>query len=151
MPTNCTRNVRIWERAESPSTGLRGASSDTFRGNSPRACAIKSRVESSTQGPFRVTSQHSRTETGVPNRCACIIVANFSNEPLVVPKATVLGIAEEISEPLVDSINAGCKSDADSTTKPRRRKKHEASYNKLLKGKLDNLSHEDRQIIEPSC
>jgi hypothetical protein len=61
------------------------------------------------------------------------MLANFSNEPLFVPKATVLGIAEEISEPLVDSINAECKSDADSPTKPHRRKKNEALYNKLLK------------------
>jgi hypothetical protein len=61
------------------------------------------------------------------------MLANFSNKPLVVPKATVFGIAEEISEPLVDSINAGCKSDADSPTKPRRRKKSEVLYNKLLK------------------
>jgi hypothetical protein len=96
-----------------------------------------------------VTSQHSRTETGGPGRCAYITLANFSNEPLVVPKATILGISEEISEPLVDSINAGCKSDADSPTKPRRRKKNEALYNKLLKGKLDHLSREDRQLIEP--
>ena len=66
-----------------------------------------SRVESSIQKPSRVTSQHSRTETKVPNHCAYIMLANFSNEPLVVPKATVLGIAEEISDPLVDSINEG--------------------------------------------
>jgi hypothetical protein len=54
-----------------------------------------------------------------------------------------------MSELLVDSINAGCKSDADSSIKPRRRKKNEALYNKLLKGKLDHLSREDRQLIEP--
>jgi len=77
------------------------------------------------------------------------MLANFSNEPPVVPKATVLGIAEEISESLVDNINAGCKSDADSPNKPRRRKKNEALYNKLQKGKLDHLSHDDRQLIEP--
>ena len=70
------------------------------------------------------------------------MLANFSNEPLVVPKATVLGTAEEISEPLVDCINARCESGVYSTTKPLRRKKHEALYNKLLKGKLDHLSHE---------
>ena len=65
---------------------------------------VLSRIESSTHEPSRVTSQHSGTETGVRNRCAYIMLANFSNEPLVVPKVTVLGIAEEISEPLVDSI-----------------------------------------------
>jgi hypothetical protein len=76
-------------------------------------------------------------------------LANFSNEPLVVPKVTVLGTAEEISEPLIDSINAGCKSDADSPTKPRRGKENEVLYNILLKGNLHHLSHEDRQLIKP--
>ena len=102
---------------------MRGASSDTYRGNSPRACAITSRVEHT--GTFSGDITDSRTETGVPNRCAYIMLANFSNEPLVVLKATVIGIAEEISEPLVDSINAGCKSDADSPTMPSRRKENE--------------------------
>jgi len=87
---------------------------------------VLSRVELNTQETSQVTSQNSHTETGVPNHCAYIMLANFSNEPLVVPKATVLGITEEISEPLVDSINAGCKSDTDSPTKPCRRKKNEA-------------------------
>jgi len=32
------------------------------------------------------------------------MITNFSNETLTVPKATVLGIAEEISESIVDKI-----------------------------------------------
>jgi len=51
------------EKEQSPSTGFCGASSDTYRGNSPRACAITSRVEHT--GTFSVTSQHSHTETAV--------------------------------------------------------------------------------------
>jgi len=110
---------------------------------------VLSRFESSTQESSRLTSQHSCSETGVHNRCAYIILANVWHEPQTAPIATVLLIAEEMSELLVDSINAGCKSDADSSIKPRRRKKNEALYNKLLKGKLDHLSREDRQLIEP--
>jgi hypothetical protein len=34
------------------------------------------------------------------------MVANFSNEKLIIPKATVLGIAEEATEELRDRINA---------------------------------------------
>jgi len=34
------------------------------------------------------------------------VVANFSDEALTIPKATVLGIAEAISESLVDKIKA---------------------------------------------
>jgi hypothetical protein len=47
------------------------------------------------------------------------MVANFSQETLTVPKATILGIAEEVSEPLVDKINAN----SDSPTGPRRKKR----------------------------
>jgi hypothetical protein len=34
-----------------------------------------------------------------------VMIANFSVEELIVPKATVLGVAEEITEELVDRIN----------------------------------------------
>jgi hypothetical protein len=34
------------------------------------------------------------------------MIANFSEEALIIPKATVLGIAEQVPEPLVDRINA---------------------------------------------
>jgi len=33
------------------------------------------------------------------------MLANFSDQTLTVPKSTVLGIAEEASEPLIDRIN----------------------------------------------
>ena len=57
-----------------------------------------SRVELNAKVPSRVLSQSSYLETGAPSCCAYVMLANFSNEPLVVPKATVLGVAEEISE-----------------------------------------------------
>jgi hypothetical protein len=34
-----------------------------------------------------------------------VMVANFSDEQLIIPKVTVLGVAEEITEALVDRIN----------------------------------------------
>ena len=46
------------------------------------------------------------------------MVANFTNEALTIPKTTVLGIAEEVSESLVDRINT----DSDQQTKPQRKK-----------------------------
>ena len=57
-----------------------------------------SRDESNGQETSRVISQSIHSETGAPIRCAYVMLANFSNGPLVVPKATVLGVAEEISE-----------------------------------------------------
>jgi len=41
-------------------------------------------------------------ETDVSGSCAHVILANFSGEELTVPKATVLGVAEEMSESLVN-------------------------------------------------
>ena len=71
-------------------------------------------VESNAHEPSRVIFQSSRSERVVPSYCAYIKLVNFSNEPLVVPKVTVLGVAEEISESLVDRINPKCKSGLDT-------------------------------------
>ena len=103
-----------------------------------------SRVKSSAQEP-QVKSQLSGKEVEVPRNCAYVMVANFTSEELVIPKSTILGIAEEISEPLVDCINA----DFDQPMKPCRKKRNEALYQKLLQGKLDHLPPEERQILEP--
>jgi hypothetical protein len=77
------------------------------------------------------------------------MLANFSNEELTIPKATILGVAEEVSEFLVDKINIPAEFKADNPTRPPRIKRNEAFYNKLLLGKLDHLTSEDRQHIEP--
>jgi hypothetical protein len=71
------------------------------------------------------------------------MLANFSDEELTVPKATILGVAQEISESLVDKVNS--RSEVNSTEPS----KNEVQYDKLLKGKLDHLTPEDRQHIEP--
>jgi hypothetical protein len=76
------------------------------------------------------------------------MVANFSDEALTIPKKTVLGVAKQIAEPLVNRINAS-KSDTNSPAKPRRKRKNEALYWKLLRGKLDHLPQEEKDLIEP--
>jgi hypothetical protein len=77
------------------------------------------------------------------------MLANFSDQTLTVPKSTVLGIAEEVSEPLVEKINQGKGANANLSQKPERKKKNKALYNKLLNGKLDHLKQEDKELIEP--
>jgi len=77
------------------------------------------------------------------------MIANFSEEAPIIPKTTVLGIAEQIPEPLVDRINARGHENSDPPTKPRRKRKNEALYHKLLQGKLDHLSQEEKNLIEP--
>ena len=63
------------------------------------------------------------------------MVANFSDEPLVIPKSAVLGVAEQVSETLINKINAETRSGSD----PLARNKNEALYQKLLEGKLNHL------------
>jgi len=77
------------------------------------------------------------------------MVANISSEELTIPKATVLGVAEEISEPLVDRINAGNGSELGLMTSQQRKRRNMALNQKLLEGKLDHLSKEERELIEP--
>jgi hypothetical protein len=67
------------------------------------------------------------------------MVTNFSDVALTVPKATVLGIAEEISESTVDKINKQGQPSTNASTEPQNRDKTKALYLKLLKGKLDHL------------
>jgi len=77
------------------------------------------------------------------------MLANFSEETLTVPKHTVLGIAQQVSEALIHKINAGGESDINSPTRPPKKRKNEALYEKLLPGKLDHLALEERHHIEP--
>jgi len=65
--------------------------------------------------------------------------AKFSDQTLTVPKSPVLGIAEEVSEPLIDRMNQGKGLNSDLPLKPQRKKKNEALFLKLLNGKLDHL------------
>ena len=55
------------------------------------------------------------------------MITNFTNEALTVPKDTVLGIAEEISESTVDKINREGQSSFDVPTES-----HSCEKNKAL-------------------
>jgi hypothetical protein len=106
------------------------------------------RVECSPSNTSRITSQAEHMAARSPNTRAYVMLANFSDQTLTVPKSTVLGIAEA-SEALIDRINQRKEPDSNTPQKPQRRKKNEALYRKLLNGKLDHLSQEDRGLIEP--
>jgi hypothetical protein len=72
-----------------------------------------------------------------------------SNETLTVPKATILGVAEIVSEQLIDKINPKEQTEQQIPPKPPRQKKNEALSHKFLQGKLDHLNTEDRRHTEP--
>jgi hypothetical protein len=95
------------------------------------------------------TSLQGRIVREAARNCAYVMITNFSDEALQVPKATVLGIAEEVSESVVDKINTvgqSCVNTPGETSNGGRKKE---LYRKLLKGKLEHLPHRERQLIEP--
>jgi hypothetical protein len=54
------------------------------------------------------------------------MVANFSKEELTIPKATVLGVAEEIAEELVNKLNAEDKPKSDLVNQQSKRKERDS-------------------------
>ena len=102
-----------------------------------------SRVDSGTHETSRVTYMSIHSETGAPSRFAYATLASFSNVTLVVPKATVLGVAGS----LVDIINPKYKVESHPTVKPDRQR-NESLYRKLLRGNLDNLLQDEKQLVE---
>jgi hypothetical protein len=79
-------------------------------------------------------------------------VANFSDEKLILPKATNLGIAQEISENLIVSMDEEKEVRTNSVPSYALKESHSSKTSKFrdyLDGKLAHLSPEDRDIIEP--
>jgi len=54
------------------------------------------------------------------------MVTNCSSEKLIVPKATVLGIAEEMTPEVIDRINAGDKESPSSQNFFQKKKRNES-------------------------
>ena len=88
--------------------------------------------------------QHESGKAPIPNSRTHVMLANFGDTPITVPKSTVLGIAEQVSEKLVDQINTSrsCKETGKVI-------ENVDLYHKLLGGKLDHLPRKDREKIEP--
>jgi len=59
------------------------------------------------QQTSQVTSPCSRNETGAPENKVYVMLANFSEESRTILKSTIIGVAEQISEPWVNQVNAG--------------------------------------------
>jgi len=72
------------------------------------------------------------------------MVANFSDEQLIIPKATVLDVAEEITEELVDRINTKEHPISDPLNDKQRKKRNKLLYRNVLHGKLDYLPVKER-------
>jgi hypothetical protein len=77
------------------------------------------------------------------------MLTNFSLDELTLPKATVLGIAEEISEKLFDTINTRETENVEFSTKQGLKNRNGKLYQKLLVDELDKLAPREKQLIEP--
>jgi hypothetical protein len=82
------------------------------------------------------------------------MIANFSEEEVAIPKATMIGMAEEISESLVASINDG--TDFEIQLKSKGRKKHRsrqstAKSRKFVMEKLAHATPRERAVLKPEC
>ena len=78
-----------------------------------------------------------------------VMLANFSQEELILPKATVLCLDEEVSETLINQINIEKPQVTESPTSSQRKARNEALYNNLLGGKLDYLTKNEKRLIKP--
>ena len=119
-------------------------SPDSHKRYSSCTCSVASLTASAYND---VTGGH--RPTGKLRSCACVMLANFSDETLTVLKATVLGIAGGISESLVDKISVTSEAKLNEPTKPPWKRKNEILYDKYLLGKLHHLSSAEREHIEP--
>jgi hypothetical protein len=72
------------------------------------------------------------------------VVAKVSDESLTIPKKTVLSVAEQITEPIVNRINAESKNDTNLPVRTQRKRRNEDLYEKLLHGKLDHLAQKEK-------
>jgi len=106
---------------------------------------VEIRANSCPEQPTREDRDVARTR----KNCALIMVANFSDEELTIPKATVLGIAEEVTEETVDKINVRDNSQPQPLSNREKENKNKTLYKKLLEGKLDHLSEDDKRTLEP--
>jgi len=78
-----------------------------------------------------------------------VSVTNFSNDELIIPKATVLGVAEEMTGEVAEKTNSEGKEGPSLHNPAQKIKRNENLYRKLLQGKLNHLKEEERKVIEP--
>jgi hypothetical protein len=89
-----------------------------------------------------VASENSYDTVRTPDNGALAMDAIFSKEELTIPKATVLGVAKEITEAFLNKINAENQPKSDVDNDRQGNKRNELLYRKLVLGKLDHLSEE---------
>jgi hypothetical protein len=153
-PVRTVGNIIVAPRTRQVATARleigRGKATPTLVCVEPAAIAIHgvlstrvvSRVQADPERPAQDTALTKLPKQEVLKNCICVVLANFSNTPLHVPKSTMIGLAEPISETLVNQV-------PDKEPTKEGNNCNNALYRKLLKGKLDHLPKADREVFEP--
>ena len=88
----------------------------------------------------RLTSPPEQANVDASANSVDVMLANFSQEELTLPKATVLGLAEEVPETLIGQISNEKPQGAGSPNSPQKGARNKALYDKLVGGKLGHLN-----------
>jgi len=101
---------------------------------------------------LKVSKQLDSTpEIRYPPDSITLTIANFSDEELTLPKGRIIGVAQEVSEYLVASVNQ--EDDADRGTEQTffsgNNKELPKGFKKYIDEKLAHLSHTERKSTEP--
>jgi hypothetical protein len=83
-----------------------------------------------------------------------VMLENSRERVIVLPKGTVIGVAEETSESLVASLNDGTDFELQLKSKGRKKdrsRQSTAKSKKFAKEKLAHLTHKERSVIKPDC
>jgi hypothetical protein len=91
----------------------------------------------------QVTSQDSQLSRSSTRQYVHVLLTNFSKEVIVVPKSTGVGMAEEISEALVATINP------EPSARVSRKVEINPEFREYLEEKLAHLSEEEKRVMEP--
>ena len=93
---------------------------------------------------------HSSMVTGSRNS-TCLMLENSSGQELTLPKATVLEVEEEASEPLIDRINARSENSANEPTKSRSKRNNKVRYDNRQEYSLDRENTLREQADDAFC
>ena len=75
-----------------------------------------------------MTSPRTRNETAALENKAYVMITNFSEESLTIPKSTIIGVAEQVSEAWVNHVNSEELTKSSATTKHKEESKNAVLY-----------------------
>jgi len=130
MPAHCDRKIRNRKRAKTPLNHMCRTGTYSHTRNPARPSSFTSRTDSAGDDTSDVTA--TRNEMAARENSVHVMITIFSEESLTVPKSTVIGVAEQVSEAWVNHVNTGELSKSSVTIKHKEEMKNAALYQRLL-------------------